>query len=280
MSPLAWIGALLIGLSLGLLGSGGSILTVPALVYLAGADEKLAITQSLAIVGAISLVGLLPYAARGLVDWRRFALFGLPGVVGTALGARLSQFLSGQTQLLIFAVVMLLAATLMFRPPVQDGAAAQADDSGTMPTPLGTALQGLGVGTLTGVVGVGGGFLIVPALVLLGRLPMRYAVGTSLAIITLNSLTGFLEHLSQPHAPLDWRLIGLFAGVGILGSLLGSTVGKRVGVRPGAAAGLRQRAGPDGSLRADGQPLAGDLTGSRRPGGRCSLCWVFTCRAC
>lgn len=219
---LAWIGAALIGLSLGLLGSGGSILTVPVLVYLVGEPEKLAITESLAIVGSISLFGMLPYARKGLVDWPRFAWFGVPGILGTMLGAVLSQRMSGATQLTIFAVVMLLAAFMMFRPAAQE-----------LPAPgkcsrSFTALQGLSVGVLTGVVGVGGGFLIIPALVLLGKLPMKYAVGTSLTIITLNSFTGFFKHLSQTPEPLHWNLILLFAAIGIAGSWMGSRVSGRV----------------------------------------------------
>lgn len=217
----ALIGAALIGLSLGLLGSGGSILTVPVLVYLVGESEKLAITESLAIVGCISLFGLWPYARRGLVDWRRFALFGLPGMLGTLLGSSLSQHLSGRAQLSVFAVVMLMAAVMMFRPTKAEPAEPQAYSAAS------TALQGIGVGALTGLVGVGGGFLIVPALVLLGRLPMRYAVGTSLAIISLNSLTGFAKHLHLTSEPLHWPLIGLFAALGIVGSYAGSQLGTR-----------------------------------------------------
>ncbi len=216
MTPLAFIGALLIGLSLGLMGSGGSILTVPVLVYLVHEPEKLAITESLAIVGCISLFGLLPHARKGLVDWRRFALFGLPGIVGTTLGATLSQSLSGSVQLTIFAVVMLLAAVMMFRPAAKETA-----EPGAY-SPVATSAQGLGVGVLTGLVGVGGGFLIVPALVLLGKLPMKYAVGTSLAIITLNSFTGFAKHLAQSNEPLHWPLMGLFAVIGVAGSYAGS----------------------------------------------------------
>lgn len=218
---LAFLGAALIGLSLGLLGSGGSILTVPVLVYLVGEESKLAITESLAIVGSISLFGLLPYARKGLVDWPRFAWFGFPGMLGTMLGAVLSKPMTGNEQLTIFAVVMLLAAVMMFRP-----AAKELPQPGHF-SPALTALQGLGVGILTGVVGVGGGFLIIPALVLLGKLPMKYAVGTSLTIITLNSFTGFIKHLSLTHEPLHWPLILLFAGIGIVGSWYGSHLSRR-----------------------------------------------------
>jgi len=107
---LAWMGAILIGLALGMLGSGGSILTVPILVYLVGEPDKLAIAESLAIVGLIALVGAVPYALKGLIDWRNVLFFGLPGMAGTYLGAYLSQWLPGVWQLGLFALVMLLAS--------------------------------------------------------------------------------------------------------------------------------------------------------------------------
>lgn len=225
---LAWVGAALIGLSLGLLGSGGSILTVPVLVYLVGESEKLAIAESLAIVGAISLVGALSYALRGQVRWNLALLFGLPGIVGTFAGSALSRNLSGGVQLSLFAAVMLVSATFMLRSPLQSG---KMEPPAQTQPPVQTAAQGLGVGVLTGVVGVGGGFLIIPALVLLGGLGMEYAVGTSLVIITLNSLTGFLKHLTQLSGgagALDWKLIALFAGVGIVGNLAGVRLSRHI----------------------------------------------------
>lgn len=121
---LALLGALLIGLSLGLLGSGGSILTVPVLVYLLDQPEKIAIAGSLAIVGAISAAGSLPYARQQLIDWRSVLWFGVPGMAGTWLGAVLSQFVPGELQLALFAIVMLLAAVLMARPPQLQAAGA------------------------------------------------------------------------------------------------------------------------------------------------------------
>lgn len=216
-----------IGLSLGLLGSGGSILTVPVLIYLVGESSKVAIAESLAIVGCISLFGALPHVRSGNVQWRSVLLFGLPGMLGTYLGSALGAHLSGVVQLTLFAVVMLLSATFMFRSPLGQGEPAAKPARPAYQT----AAQGLGVGVLTGVVGVGGGFLIVPALVLLGGLPMRYAVGTSLAIITLNSLTGFFKHLRQLPAGaegLDWSLIAMFALIGVMGSFLGARLGKQV----------------------------------------------------
>lgn len=224
MTPLAWGGALLIGLSLGLLGSGGSILTVLVLVYLAGVEEKLAVAQSLAIVGGISLFGVVPYIRRRQVDWRSAALFGLPGMLGTYAGAALSSFLSGAVQLLLFASVMILAAVMMSRPKPAEPAGQPRQHS-----PFNIGAEGLGVGLVTGLVGVGGGFLIIPALVLLLGLPMSLAVGTSLLIIAANSFAGFYKYahllgLGQ----MDWTLIASFIAIGAAGSWLGSAAGRKV----------------------------------------------------
>jgi len=224
---MAWIGALAVGLSLGLLGSGGSILTVPVLIFLMGESEKVAIAESLAIVGAIALAGALPYARRRLVDWRSVALFGIPGMIGSYAGAAVSGYISGSTQLAIFGFIMLAAAFLMLRPPGRG-------DVGAFPevrVAWKIAFDGLVVGTITGLVGVGGGFLIVPALVLLGGLEMHRAVGTSLMIIALKSTTGFakyLEVLADIDASVDWQLIAIFAVVGTMGSLIGNQLASRI----------------------------------------------------
>lgn len=224
---LALFGALLIGLSLGLLGSGGSILTVPVLVYLVGEPPKQAIAESLLIVGGIALLGGLPYALRGLVDYRSLLLFGLPGMAGTYLGAWLSRFTSGEVQLLTFALVMLLAAYFMARPlPLRPKGARKAWK---------VVLEGLSVGVLTGFVGVGGGFLIVPALVLLGGLPMHLAVGTSLFTIALKSFAGFYKYLHllpEYGLSVDWGLALLFIAFGAVGSFLGGRIA--VGLPQGA----------------------------------------------
>ncbi len=222
---LALLGALFIGLALGLLGSGGSILTVPVLVYLLGEPPKQAIAESLLIVGGIALLGAIPYAKQGLVDWRNVLLFGLPGMAGTYLGAWSSQFVSGQVQLLTFALVMLLAAYFMARPtPLRPQGAPKRQ-------PWKIVLEGTGVGALTGFVGVGGGFLIVPALVLLGRLPMHLAVGTSLFIIAIKSFAGFYKYLHLLPAQglsVNFTIAGLFLLVGTLGSLLGGRLAVRL----------------------------------------------------
>lgn len=222
----ALAGALLIGISLGLMGSGGSILTVPVLTYLVGQDEKVAIAGSLGIVGAISLVAGVPYARARSVDYRSIVYFGLPGMAGAYLGAALSPLVSGATQLAVFAALMLVAGVLMLRP-LDKSSPATAKPRNV----LKIALEGLVVGVVTGFVGVGGGFLIVPALVLLGGLPMHRAVGTSLFIIALKSFTGFYKYidvLDDLGLALDWSIIGTFALLGIVGSFGGKAVSARL----------------------------------------------------
>ncbi len=222
----ALVGAVAIGLSLGLMGSGGSIITVPVLTYLVGQDEKVAIAGSLAIVGTISLVASLPYARRGLVDGRSVLWFGVPGMAGAWLGAWLSRFVSGGVQLTVFAGLMLVAAFFMWRPLRGEGGAAAPRRAVAK-----IAAEGVAVGAVTGFVGVGGGFLIIPALVLLGGLPMHRAVGTSLAIIALKSYTGFskyLDVLGELGLALDWQVLGTFSLLGVAGSFAGNAVGARL----------------------------------------------------
>jgi uncharacterized membrane protein YfcA len=185
---LALLGALAIGLSLGLLGSGGSILTVPVLHYLVGQPDKLAIGGSLLVVGLIAAAGCVPYALRRQVDWRNVGWFGLPGMGGAWVGATLAHWVPGPVQLGLFSGVMLLAAWRMLR----GGSVKQPDHKARRLAVVG---GGVGVGLLSGLVGVGGGFLIVPALVLLAGVTMTSAVGTSLAVITLNSFSGFGKYL-------------------------------------------------------------------------------------
>jgi len=222
----AWPGAIAIGVSLGLLGSGGSILTVPLLVYLLDQPEKLAIAGSLAIVGTIAAAGSVPYMRAGLVRWRAVLLFGPPGMVGTFLGAWLAVHVSGAFQLTLFAMVMLAAAVFMLRPIALDHAQI------ATPRPGWTiVLYGLSVGIVTGLVGVGGGFLIVPALVLLGGLAMREAVATSLVIIALQSASGFFKYqdvLALERLELDWHVIALVALLGIAGSFAGNVLAGRI----------------------------------------------------
>lgn len=226
---LSWIGALLVGVSLGLLGSGGSILTVPVLIYLAGEQEKVAIAESLGIVGSISLAGFIPYALKKQVHWRSVILFGLPGMAGTYGGAMIAGYVSGTFQLMLFAAVMVIAAVMMFRDNKK-----RVEVEGEVEMTHAwwkIVLEGLAVGVLTGLVGVGGGFLIVPALVLLGGLPMSLAVGTSLLIIALKSFSGFFKYmdvLANLDLSMNWQLILVFSLIGAVGSLVGKKVGGKI----------------------------------------------------
>ena len=222
---LAVPGAIAIGLSLGLLGSGGSILTVPVLVYLIGQDEKLAIAGSLFIVGSIALAGGLQFVRAGFIQWRSVLMFGVPGMLGTYLGALASVWVSGVMQLALFALVMLGASWLMLRPLDLAHADRQVRAAWKI------AADGLVVGVITGLVGVGGGFLIVPALVLLGGLSMHQAVATSLVIIALKSYSGFwkyLDVLEQQSLELDWRTLFIMTALGIAGSVAGSKLARRL----------------------------------------------------
>ena len=210
--------AALIGLSLGLLGGGGSILTVPTLVYVLGFAAKAAIVMSLGVVGTVSLLGTLSHWRRGNVNLTMAALFGAFAMSGAFLGAHLSVYFSGAVQLVIFAVIMLLAAASMLRRQ------ACAAKSALLPRKwlhfVTMALAGVGVGVLTGLVGVGGGFLVVPALVLLARVPMKQAVGTSLLVIAMNSAAGLAGYSGNVHVP--WAFMGLFTTVATAGAFVGA----------------------------------------------------------
>lgn len=222
---LAWIGALFIGLTLGLLGSGGSILTVPILTYIVGQETKVAIAGSLMIVGIISLFSAIPYARQKLVKWRTVVLFGIPGMAGAVFGAWLAHFVSDAMQMMVFSALLLTASYLMFKPI--NLSAADCEERAMYKI----ALDGLVVGAVTGLVGVGGGFLIIPALVLLGGLSMRLAVGTSLIIIAFKSFAGFVGYLSvldTLNLSVDWYIIGMFSIIGIFGGWLGHKISSRV----------------------------------------------------
>lgn len=224
---LAWIGALLIGITLGLLGSGGSILTVPVLTYLVGQETKVAIAGSLMIVGIISLFAMVPYAQQKLVNWRTVVVFGVPGMLGAGAGAGAAHFVSDAVQMLVFAALLLIASYLMFKPVKLQ----EPGDEIAERAMVKIAIDGFLVGAITGLVGVGGGFLIIPALVLLGGLSMRLAVGTSLVIIAIKSFAGFIGYLSVLEAlelSIDWTIIGIFSVIGVLGSWLGHKLSSKV----------------------------------------------------
>ncbi|MGQ9904155.1 MAG: sulfite exporter TauE/SafE family protein [Anaerolineae bacterium] len=213
-----------IGLSLGLLGGGGSILMVPALVYLIGQSPQAAVTTSLVIVGANSLVGALAHYRQRTLVWPVALVFGGVGMVSAFLSGGLSRLFAPAVLMVAFAVLMLLIGALLL-----SGAGRQPDSSERLIAGWGwVTLAGVGVGVLTGILGVGGGFLIVPALVLLVRLPMQQAVGTSLVVITANSLAGLLGRLNA--GPLDLSLVFVFGGVGLFGALAGARLARRMPV--------------------------------------------------
>ncbi|MCC2617921.1 sulfite exporter TauE/SafE family protein [Aestuariibacter halophilus] len=222
---LGWLGALIIGLLLGILGAGGSIVTVPLLVYGFDQGGKLAIAQALLIVGIIAALSSIAPARQGRVVWSMVLGFGIPSMLATLLGAWLSQWLSGQVQLMIFALVMLIAAGFMFRPlKVQQNTSAE-------PHWLAMLLGGLGVGILAGLVGIGGGFLIVPALVGLAGLSMLHATATSLVVIALQSFVGFAKHyhvLLGLGLAVDFGLILKVVLLGVLGAVIGQAIANKV----------------------------------------------------
>ncbi|MBX3363055.1 MAG: sulfite exporter TauE/SafE family protein [Phycisphaeraceae bacterium] len=227
----AWIGAILIGLSLGLLGSGGSILTVPILVYLVKHPEKQAIAESLAIVGAIACFGAIREAIKRHVVWRAVAWFGIPGIGGSLLGAYLARFIPGEVQLVMLGAIMLVAAARM--AGTSRAKQTIGDRTSTAPSWL-LVLIGFGLGLITGLVGIGGGFLIVPALVLLAGVPMKHAVGTSLTLIVVNCVVGFAKYqvtLATFGMGIDWNTILVFSFLGMLGSIAGAAIGSKLNQR-------------------------------------------------
>jgi uncharacterized protein len=215
--------ALIVGLSLGLLGGGGSVLTVPIFVYVMGFEAKQAIAMSLIVVGTASLVGAARHWSAGRVDLQVAISFGLVAMAGSYAGARLAKFLSGPTQLLLLAVVVCAAAISMARAARPDAAelsASDLPDSGGRQSAWRLVPVAIGVGLLTGLVGVGGGFLIVPALVLLGRVPIKLAIGTSLLVIAMNCVAGIVGYLG--HVAIPWDVVSLFTAVAIAGLFAGS----------------------------------------------------------
>jgi uncharacterized membrane protein YfcA len=220
--------AVLIGLSLGMLGGGGSILTVPVFVFVMGFAAKDAIAMSLPVVGTTSLVSALGHWRHGNVDVRAVVTFAPPAMLGAVAGARLATRVSGTFQLALLGVVMLAAGVLMLRGGGAADEPAPTRTGGARRSVV-LAATGLGVGVLTGLVGVGGGFLIVPALVLLAGLSMKRAVGTSLVLISLSTLTGLVAYQGQ--AELSWRVVGLFTLLAIGGAVAGTRIARHVPAR-------------------------------------------------
>jgi uncharacterized protein len=215
MIALTIVLAVFVGISLGLLGGGGSILTVPLLAYVAGLDAKPAIATSLLVVGVTSAIGAITHARAHRVGWRIATPFGVAAMAGAYAGGRLARFIPGTVLLVAFAVIMIAAGVAMLRGRKNTAAA-----DGDQPLPLvKIALLGGAVGLISGLVGAGGGFLLVPALALLAGLPMPAAVGTSLVVISMQSFAGFAGHLANEH--IDWRLAGLVIAAAVLGVLIG-----------------------------------------------------------
>jgi len=229
--------SLLIGLSLGLIGGGGSILTVPVLVYLLGVDPVLATAYSLFIVGFTSAVGVYPKYKEGLVDVRTALIFGAPSIAAVFLTRKLivpaipatvlqlgDWVLTKSVLLMIlFAVLMVAASVSMISDKKNNKETPEAMLSYNYPL---IVLEGTVVGLLTGLVGAGGGFLIIPALVMLTKLPMKKAVGTSLLIIAAKSLIGFTGDLSQQS--MDWSLLLAVTLMAVLGIFAGNALSKKI----------------------------------------------------
>ncbi len=239
MELLGYALAVLVGISLGLIGSGGSILTVPILVYVMAVEPVLATAYSLFVVGATALVGGIRNATEGKVDFRTAVVFGIPSIAAVYLTRAYliplipdTLFSVGDFQLtksvalmVLFAVVMMMASVSMIRP------SKQGEDNESSATirynyPM-ILLEGSLVGILTGLVGAGGGFLIIPALVLLARMPMKLAVCTSLLIIAAKSMLGFLGDLQNSEV-IDWLLLSLFTAFSVVGIFIGSFLSKKI----------------------------------------------------
>lgn len=234
-----YIGAIVMGLTLGLIGGGGSILTVPILVYLFSVDAVLATAYSLFIVGFTSLIGSFSHMKLGNVHWRTAIVFGIPSIASVFLTrlylvpaipnpiVHLGEFEVSKSMglLLLFAVIMLLASYSMIK---KNNKKKQDESTGEVAFnyPL-ILIEGTVVGMVTGLVGAGGGFLIIPALVLLAKLPMKQAVGTSLIIIAAKSLIGFMGDLNGSEA-IDWEFLGLFSGLAVVGIVVGSLLSRMI----------------------------------------------------
>jgi len=226
---LAWIALLgvCVGVGTGLLGAGASILTVLLLVHVVGLPMATAVTTSLVVVAATSTVALVPYSRAGHVMWRSGAAFSVASMTGAFVGGRVSAWLPARALLVIFALAMVCAAVGMLRkagaPPLGDR------PSTPRMSWMAMAAAGLPLGGLTGLVGLGGGFAVLPMLVLWAGTPVRAAVGTTLLVVVMNTLAGLAGHF--PHPAIDWRLAGYLGVAASAGSLLGARLGRRIDTR-------------------------------------------------
>jgi uncharacterized membrane protein YfcA len=223
MLPIAVALSVVIGISLGLLGGGGSILTLPILRYVLHMEAHDAIALSLLVVGTTSAAAVVSHARAGRVRWRTGLIFGLAGMVGAFGAGRVAHFFPATVLLGLFGVMMIITAVAMLRgrSPTVEASAPPRE------LPVGKVLaEGLVVGAITGLVGAGGGFLVVPALVLLGGLPMDIAVGTSLLVITMKSFAGFAGYLE--HAEIDWGIAMYITAAAVVGSVIGGALASRI----------------------------------------------------
>jgi uncharacterized membrane protein YfcA len=224
VSILALIAALTMGFVLGLLGGGGSILAVPILVFLLGVPAKAAIATSLLVVGTTSAFAVIGHARRGNVVWRTGAIFGAFAMLGSFGGGRLAAFIPGNVLMMLFAALMLVTAIAMLR-----GRKEETSKAAVPPTQLPiakVAVEGIVVGGITGLVGAGGGFLVVPALAILGGLDMRKAIGTSLMVIAMKSFAGFAGYAG--HVQIDYGLVGTFVIAAVVGTVLGTQTARLI----------------------------------------------------
>lgn len=218
---LALVLAVAIGFSLALLGSGGSIITLPVLVYAARVPAPQAVGMSLAVVGGTTLVASVLNARRNLIHTKAAVLFSVTGILGAFTGAQLTHLVSPSVLLLLFAALMIVVAGLMFRGRSEGSVAGEPQCRWAS-----CSTTGFVVGGLTGFLGVGGGFLIVPALLIFGRLSLKVAIGTSLVVITANSAAGLVGHLRQ--TPLDWQITAMFLALALVGMFAGQTLAARI----------------------------------------------------
>lgn len=225
--------SVLIGLLLGLLGGGGSILTVPMLVYVLGIEPKTAIVTSFIVVGLSSLMAIIQHARKRHVCWKSGVFFGLSGMAGAFGGGRLAGHFSNDVLMALFGLVTLITGIAMLRArDAEIARSSMREHLAVCPAkvPYSRVLfDGFFVGGLTGLVGVGGGFLIVPALSMLVRLPMQAAVGTSLLVIAMNAVAGLGGYIN--HVPIDLSLTGLVTAGAITGSVMGGWLSTRTSAK-------------------------------------------------
>ena len=234
MEVVGYFASILIGVSLGLIGSGGSILTVPVLVYLFNINPILATTYSLCIVGLSSIAGIISRMKQRLVDIKTIIIFGIPSVIGVFIARKfflpsipdtihLGNTLISKSNfiMLFFASLMLVSALSMILGKNKK------EVEGVLPEyGLALMLVGLGEGMLTGIVGAGGGFLIIPALVILGKLPMKKAIASSIFIISIKSIVGFIGDIS--HTTIDWNFLIVIVLLATLGIIIGNYLNKKM----------------------------------------------------